>query len=175
MEHIERQPATARRPAKKGLGDILIEENLITPEQLEAALEAQRQHGGRLSDILLEQGAIKTEQMAIVLSIQLNMPLIDLKRHTVQPRALALSRKRWPGNTPSYPWILSTTRCWWSWPTRRISAPWRTSRPGRDEGRGGPGHPGGHRAGHRPQLPLQRRHREAGRARSPRRKPAKPD
>jgi type II secretory ATPase GspE/PulE/Tfp pilus assembly ATPase PilB-like protein len=90
MEHIEGQPATKTRQAKKGLGEILIEENLITREQLEAALEEQRQQGGRLSDILLKQGAINAEQMAIVLSIQLNLPLIDLKRHAVQPRALAI-------------------------------------------------------------------------------------
>ncbi len=90
MKHVEGQPATRRRPARKGLGDILLEENLITGAQLEAALAVQRRHGGRLSDILLKQGAINTEQMAIILSIQLNLPLIDLKRHTVQPRALAL-------------------------------------------------------------------------------------
>jgi type II secretory ATPase GspE/PulE/Tfp pilus assembly ATPase PilB-like protein len=90
MGHIEDQPVTRNRPARKGLGDILIEENLITRDQLESALEAQRQQGGKLSDILLRQGAINTEQMAIVLSIQLNLPLIDLKRHTIQPRALAL-------------------------------------------------------------------------------------
>jgi type IV pilus assembly protein PilB len=90
MKHVEGQSATRRQPAKKSLGDILIEENLITPEQLESALKAQRRHGGRLSDVLLKQGVINTEQMAIILSIQLNLPLIDLKRHTVQPRALAL-------------------------------------------------------------------------------------
>jgi type IV pilus assembly protein PilB len=90
MEHVENQPATWNRPVKKGLGDILIEENLVTRAQLESALEAQRQQGGKLTDILLKQGAINTEQMAIVLSIQLNLPLIDLKRHSVQPRALAL-------------------------------------------------------------------------------------
>jgi len=90
MENIEGQPVTRNKPAKKGLGDILIEENLITQAQLDDALETQRQQGGKLGDILLKHGAISTEQMAIVLSIQLNLPLIDLKRHTVQMRALSL-------------------------------------------------------------------------------------
>jgi general secretion pathway protein E len=69
---------------------MLIEEKLITPEQLESALVILRQKGGKLSDILLKQGLVKAEQLAIVLSIQLNLPLIDLKRHTIQPQALRL-------------------------------------------------------------------------------------
>ncbi len=76
--------------AKKNLGEMLIEEQLITPEQLESALNFQRQKGGKLSDILVKKGLIKAEEMAVVLSIQLNLPLIDLKRHTVQPEALRL-------------------------------------------------------------------------------------
>jgi type II secretory ATPase GspE/PulE/Tfp pilus assembly ATPase PilB-like protein len=78
------------RTSKKSLGDMLIEEKLITPAQLENALVILRQKGGKLSDILLKQGLVKAEQLAIVLSIQLNLPLIDLKRHTIQPQALRL-------------------------------------------------------------------------------------
>jgi len=86
----ENKHVTTDRTAKKSLGDMLVEEKLITPEQLESALAQQRQKGGKLSDILLKQGLVKAEQLAIVLSIQLNLPLIDLKRHTVQPQALRL-------------------------------------------------------------------------------------
>jgi type II secretory ATPase GspE/PulE/Tfp pilus assembly ATPase PilB-like protein len=75
---------------KKNLGEMLVEEKLITPEQLESALDIQRQKGGKLSDILLQKGLIKAEELAVILSIQLNLPLIDLKRHTIQPQALRL-------------------------------------------------------------------------------------
>jgi type IV pilus assembly protein PilB len=78
------------KTTKKSLGEMLIEEKLITPEQLQNVLDIQRQKGGRLSDILLKQGLVKTEELAVILSIQLNLPLIDLKRHTVQPQALRL-------------------------------------------------------------------------------------
>ena len=78
------------KTSKKSLGDRLIEEKLITPEQLDSALTIQQQRGGKLSDILLEQGLVKAEELAIVLSIQLNLPLIDLKRHVVQQQALQL-------------------------------------------------------------------------------------
>jgi general secretion pathway protein E len=69
---------------------MIVEENLITAEQLGNALELQRRQGGKLSEILIKQGLVKAEDLAAVLSVQLNVPLIDLKRHTVQPKALRL-------------------------------------------------------------------------------------
>ncbi len=90
MDSNKGRPLAADRAAKKGLGEMLVEENLITPAQLESALALQQQQGGKLSDILLKQGLVKAEQLAIVLSIQLNLPLIDLKRHAIQPEALRL-------------------------------------------------------------------------------------
>jgi len=69
---------------------MLVEENLITAEQLENALEQQRRQGGELRQILVNQGLVKAEDLAAVLSVQLNVPLIDLKRHKVQPNALRL-------------------------------------------------------------------------------------
>jgi len=80
----------ADRVAKKNLGEMLIEENLITAEQLDKALELQRKQGGKLSELLVSQGLVKAEELAAVLSVQLNVPLIDLKRHKVQPDALRL-------------------------------------------------------------------------------------
>ena len=78
------------RATRKSLGEMLIEENLITAEQLEKALELQRGQGGKLSELLVNQGLVKAEELAAVLSVQLNVPLIDLKRHQVQPDALRL-------------------------------------------------------------------------------------
>jgi len=80
----------ADRATRKSLGEMLIEEKLITAEQLDKALELQRRQGGKLSDILLRQGLVKAEELAAVLSVQLNVPLIDLKRHKVQLEALRL-------------------------------------------------------------------------------------
>lgn len=78
------------RATRKSLGEMLIEENLITAEQLEKALELQRGQGGKLSELLVNQGLVKAEELAAVFSVQLNVPLIDLKRHQVQPDALRL-------------------------------------------------------------------------------------
>ena len=78
------------KTTRKSLGELLVRENLITAEQLVNALELQRRQGGKLSEILVNQGLVKAEELAAVLSVQLNVPLIDLKRHKVQPNALRL-------------------------------------------------------------------------------------
>jgi general secretion pathway protein E len=86
----ENKRVTMNQAAKKNLGEMLVEEKLITNEQMESVLTQQRQKGGKISDILLQEGLVKAEELAVVLSIQLNLPLIDLKRHTIQPQALRL-------------------------------------------------------------------------------------
>lgn len=78
------------RVARKSLGEMLVEENLIILEQLEDAQELQRRQKGKLYEILINQGLIKPEDLAAVRSVQLNVPLIDLKRHMVQPNTLRL-------------------------------------------------------------------------------------
>ena len=90
MENDKIEASPSEKTEKKSLGEMLIDEKIITPEQLESALIMQREHGGKLSDILEKEGLVNAETLAIVHSIQLNLPLIDLKRHTIQPKALQL-------------------------------------------------------------------------------------
>ncbi len=78
------------KASKKSLGEMLIEERIITPQQLETAQAQTMKKGGKLGDTLLQLGMVKAEDLAVVLSIYLNAPLIDLKRHTIQPKALKL-------------------------------------------------------------------------------------
>jgi general secretion pathway protein E len=90
---------TIEKMSKKSLAERLIEERMVTAEQIQTAQAHIQQKGGKLSDALLALGMIKAEDLAIVLSIHLNLPLIDLKRHAVQPEALAkipeeMARKR---------------------------------------------------------------------------------
>ncbi len=73
---------------KKSLGEILVESDLIYLDQLESALELQRSEGKDLGEVLIEQSLITPNDLAMALSIHLNMPLIDLKRHSPTPRAL---------------------------------------------------------------------------------------
>ncbi len=89
MESDKGEISTAKA-TRKSLGEMLIENKLITAEQLENALKLQQQQGGKLGEILIKQGLIKAEELAAVLSVGLNLPLIDLKRHMVQPNAIQL-------------------------------------------------------------------------------------
>jgi general secretion pathway protein E len=85
-----KETISATKTAKKTLGEMLVENKLLTAEQLDSALKLQQQQGGKLGEILIKQGLIKAEELATVLSVGLNLPLIDLKRHMVQPDALRL-------------------------------------------------------------------------------------
>ncbi len=78
-----------REATRRDLGEVLLDAGLITPEHLEAAQQAC-QEGQSITDALIAQGTITPRDVAMALSLQLNLPLIDLKRHTVQPHALAL-------------------------------------------------------------------------------------
>ena len=73
----------------RDLADYLVEAGLVGPDQVEAARAAARE-GQDAVDVLLEQGVITPRDLAVARSLQLGLPLIDLKRHAVQPRALAL-------------------------------------------------------------------------------------
>jgi type II secretory ATPase GspE/PulE/Tfp pilus assembly ATPase PilB-like protein len=90
VDRENNKTSTRDKAARKTLGERLVEEKLITTAEMESATAIQQQRGGRLGDILIKQGLVKAEDLAIVLSIYLNLPLIDLKRHEVQPRALLL-------------------------------------------------------------------------------------
>lgn len=74
---------------KQDLSSVLLEAGLITSEQLEAAQQARRD-GQSTAEVLVAQGVISPRDAAMALSLQLNLPLIDLKRHTAQPHALTL-------------------------------------------------------------------------------------
>lgn len=68
---------------KDRLTELLINNKLITPDQLNEALDVQRKKGGRLSDIIVELGLIKEADLRTILSQGLGFPLIDLKRFKI--------------------------------------------------------------------------------------------
>jgi general secretion pathway protein E len=85
--------ATARSegPTRLSIGQVLVNANVISADQLQVALEQQAAGDDRrLGSILIEDGWISAESLAMALSVHLNLPFIDLKRHRVQPEALSL-------------------------------------------------------------------------------------
>lgn len=75
---------------KERLTQILIENKLLTPQQFQEALEVQKQKGGRLSDIIVELNFIKKSDLAILLSQELSLPLMDLKRFKIDPEVVKI-------------------------------------------------------------------------------------
>ena len=74
----------------KDIGKLLVESNLITRRQLEYAQSLQLSQGNTLTEILLDQKFISPEELTAILSVQMNVPFIDLKRHVLQPQSLKL-------------------------------------------------------------------------------------
>lgn len=75
---------------RKRLGDLLVEEGIITEQQVQQALTAQKQTGSKLGATLIELGFVTEQQMLSFLSQQLFIPLIDLNRAHVDIDAVQI-------------------------------------------------------------------------------------
>jgi MSHA biogenesis protein MshE len=70
---------------KMRLGDLLVHENIITSEQLNQALSAQRSTGRKLGDTLIELNFISEPQLLRFLAQQLNVPFLDISHRNITP------------------------------------------------------------------------------------------
>lgn len=67
------------------LGELLVQEGLISSAQLEKAIAIQKQEGGRLGEILIKLGMVKEDQMVAVLGKQFNIPYFSLGTGMLKP------------------------------------------------------------------------------------------
>ena len=67
------------RPEKLRLGDVLVQQKLISQEQLQKTLELQRSTGKKVGRLLIETGIITEELLANGLARQLRIPFVNLK------------------------------------------------------------------------------------------------
>ena len=67
------------RPEKVRLGDLLVQQKLISLEQLQFVLEQQKRSGRKLGRVLVDNGFITEDQISETLAKQLNIPYINLK------------------------------------------------------------------------------------------------
>src|SRR5574341_1375047 len=75
---------------RKKIGEMLIAEGLLTPEQLETALEEQHRHGGRIGAILKSLGFVTEEGMIKTLGRQTGIPHQVLSTVIIDPDAVKL-------------------------------------------------------------------------------------
>jgi MSHA biogenesis protein MshE len=67
------------RPEKVRLGEILVQQKLLSEEQLAFSLGEQKRTGRKLGRVFIENGFVTEDQIAGALARQLNIPYINLK------------------------------------------------------------------------------------------------
>ncbi|TMK17416.1 MAG: hypothetical protein E6G68_08795 [Actinobacteria bacterium] len=124
----------------KPLGEVLVDERLISREQLQQALLRQEETGKPLGKILIEMGLIEEKTLVEAVSKQIGIPFVDLETARLDPSVAAIipidfspwctprtSRRSEP--SPRKP----ATRCARRWPFGgtcwELWMVWRTARP----------------------------------------------
>jgi type IV pilus assembly protein PilB len=78
---------------RKRLGEILVNQNRITPEQLSEVLLLQKKESKPLGQILVEKGILSEEDLTYTLGEQLGIPHIWLRKGLVDPRIVHILPK----------------------------------------------------------------------------------
>jgi hypothetical protein len=77
------------------MGELLLERHIITPGQLNKALEKWRNEGGYLSQHLIALGFATEADIATCLSNQYNFPYLPLKNYTINEEVLDIIPLKW--------------------------------------------------------------------------------
>jgi type IV pilus assembly protein PilB len=72
------------------IGELLLKEKRITPEQLQQALNHQKTNGGKLGHNLVALGLVKDEEITALLSRQYGVPSINLTQFEIDPSVIKL-------------------------------------------------------------------------------------
>ena len=78
------------RPERIRLGDLLIQEQLLSAAQLAEALADQKSSGRKLGRIFVDRGWVTEAQIARSLARQLGAPFVDLGTRSIAPEMTAL-------------------------------------------------------------------------------------
>jgi hypothetical protein len=91
LRQIPPDPGSLRRPR---IGTILLDRRLVNQEQLNQALECQRESGGTIGEWLVKLGFVSSRDLTIALSQQLGLPWIDSINNEPSEEALKSVPKR---------------------------------------------------------------------------------
>jgi type IV pilus assembly protein PilB len=87
-------PAALQRPdispAEKRIGELLLQEELLSIDQLEKALEEQSRTGTRLGYCVVAMGMVSESDLTRILSRQFQVPAVELSEIDVDPKILKL-------------------------------------------------------------------------------------
>jgi len=76
--------AKASQPRLR-LGELLVAQGVLTPAQLETALNERKRSGRRLGRILVEDGIATEQAIAQALAVQLHVPYVELSLQAISP------------------------------------------------------------------------------------------
>lgn len=85
VEKLENTMSTASRK----LGELLVDQRLLSKDDLEVALEAEATQGTPLARILTEEGLVREEDLLRTVALRLKLPFIDLDDALLDPDAVA--------------------------------------------------------------------------------------
>jgi type IV pilus assembly protein PilB len=82
--------ASAANAGSERIGDLLIKEGLVSREQVQKALDEQRQSGTRVGYNLVKLGFIQENDLVRTLARQYKMPAVDLSKFEVDSKIVKL-------------------------------------------------------------------------------------
>ncbi len=81
------------RPRKIRIGELLVKHGVLTREQVESALVAQRENGRKLGQTLIDLGFLTEDDLLTFLSQQLEIPFLELRKTTLSEQAIGALRE----------------------------------------------------------------------------------
>ncbi len=81
---------TFAKPPKIRLGDVLVQQKLVSEQQLQEALEEGKQTGKRLGRLLVERGHVTEDAVVQALATQLRIPFVNLKTFPLRAETVRL-------------------------------------------------------------------------------------
>lgn len=87
---MEIQEASLPQKNRLKLGELLVKAKLVTPKQIEIALNIQKESNKKIGEILVEMGAITEKEVCETLGFQLGLPFVDLEHMALDPQIVNL-------------------------------------------------------------------------------------
>ena len=117
------QPGTSSSSELRSLrlGEILVGRGKIEAEDLERALELQKERGDKLGKILVDMGLIAQRDVLAALSDQLGIPLVTVDQAPPSAPEIDGLSHRFLRQCRAFRWRWWILRSRWRWPIRWIS------------------------------------------------------
>lgn len=72
------------------IGEILVRRHLITPKQLQEALEIQKKEEKYVGEILIQLGYLDERDIVVALVVQCSLPYIAVNKYQIDPNVIKL-------------------------------------------------------------------------------------